>query len=95
MPGLLKKGAQCPKCDTPVVAVVRTHAAGSGGVTAEYFHEKGWDGQDRISSKARRKTRCKVFYADVKDLPDLVVRRLEVRYWMRQFPGDDQHVRAA
>lgn len=69
MPGLLKPDAQCPKCQTPLVAVMR--AQNAEGLTVEYFHEKGWDGRDQISLKARRKLRCKVFYADPSTAPDL------------------------
>lgn len=71
MPGLLKKNARCPKCRTPLVAIVRTRHAHDGGETVEYFHEKGYDGRDQISPKARRKMRCKVFYADPATVPDL------------------------
>jgi hypothetical protein len=46
------------------VGIVCTAHAFGAGVTVEYFHEKGWDGRTRISKRARRKTRCKVFYAD-------------------------------
>lgn len=71
MPSLLKKGARCPRCSTPLVAIVRTQHPYGQGTTAEYFHEKGWDGQDQISPKVRRKMRCKVFYPDGVALPDL------------------------
>ena len=71
MPGLLKPAAKCPKCHTPIVAIVRTTHAYGEGVTAEYFHKKGWDGRTRISKRARRKTRCKVFYADPATIAEL------------------------
>ena len=51
MPGLLPANACCPKCNTPIEAIVRTTDA--EGVTAEYFHV-------RPSWKARRRRRCVV-----------------------------------
>jgi uncharacterized protein with PIN domain len=48
MPGLLADNARCPKCNTPLEAIVRT--SDSDGVTAEYFHV-------RPSWKARRRRR--------------------------------------
>jgi hypothetical protein len=58
MPGLLQKNARCPKCSTPLVAIIRTW--NSQGVTAEYCHDKGIDGTPR----PRRKRRCKVYYSE-------------------------------
>ena len=60
MPGTLPKNARCPSCRTPILGVVRT--SNLQGVTVEYFHEKGWHGRQRISPKARRIRRCKIFY---------------------------------
>lgn len=52
MPGLIKDGALCPKCHTPIFAIARL--TNSAGVEAEYFHE-------RRKGEARRKRRCKLF----------------------------------
>ncbi len=71
MPGLLRRGALCPKCHTPLVAIVRTLHAFKEGLTVEYFHQKGYDGRMRIAPKARRKMRCKVLYSDPATAPDL------------------------
>jgi hypothetical protein len=71
MPGELKRNAACPKCHTPLTAIVRTSHAYNTGTTVEYFHEKGYDGRTRISPKARRKMRCKVFYRDSATIPNL------------------------
>lgn len=55
MPSTLPAGARCPKCEAPLVAIVRT--TNSAGVTAEYFHE-------REPGRDRRRRRCVVRYAD-------------------------------
>lgn len=52
MPGLIKDGAVCPNCHTPIVAIVRL--TNSRGVEAEYYHE-------RQAGESRRKRRCKIF----------------------------------
>jgi len=52
MPGLIKPGAVCPKCDTPIIAIMRL--TNSRGVEAEYIH-------DRLPGEARRKRLCKLF----------------------------------
>ena len=53
MPGRLSDNARCPKCTTPIEAIVRT--TNSDGVTAEYFHE-------RPPGKTRRRRRCVVAF---------------------------------
>jgi hypothetical protein len=53
MPGRLPDNACCPKCSTPIEAIMRL--TNSDGVTAEYFHslERG---------RARRRRRCVVIF---------------------------------
>lgn len=58
MPGLIKPNAVCPKCDTPIIAIVRL--TNSAGVEAEYFHE-------RLVGETRRKRRCKIFVPAVEE----------------------------
>jgi hypothetical protein len=71
MPGLLKKNALCPKCHTPLEAIVSTRHGSNGGETVEYFHQKGYRGRKKLSWKTWRKVRCKVFYEDPATAPDL------------------------
>ena len=76
MPGQLKPSARCPWCHTPLLAIFDTSTKQS--VTREYFHQKGYDGRDQISPKARRKRRCVAVFVD-HDKAARERRRLEVR----------------
>ena len=54
MPGELKRSARCPKCRTPIIALIDT--TNSEGVTRELFHVRYNNG--------RRKRRCLIRYSD-------------------------------
>jgi hypothetical protein len=57
MPGELKSSARCPKCKTPIIALIDTTYPG-GFVERILIHTK--------PGNARRKYRCRIRYDDFK-----------------------------
>ena len=55
MPGELKRSARCPKCKTPIIALIDTTFLGK--TLRELIHAKPLDG-------SRRKRRCELTFSD-------------------------------